>query len=74
VAFASSSIVGSRTIDGFWPVVEGKRARAIPIGIADNAKDPAERIDSAVALIPVARDEKGIEVVGGDDALEAVLG
>lgn len=59
VALTSSSIVGSVT-----SVFDGKRATAIAIGIAERARDPAERIDRAVALIPEALDENGIDVVG----------
>jgi hypothetical protein len=58
----SSSIVGSTTrLD---PEVVGKTAKATAIGIADKAREPAERIDKAVALIPLAREENGIDVVG----------
>jgi hypothetical protein len=34
------------------------------MGIAERARDPADKIDSAVALIPDALDEYGIDVVG----------
>jgi len=34
------------------------------MGIADRARDPADKIDNAVAFIPEALDEYGIEVVG----------
>lgn len=34
------------------------------MGIAESARDPAERIDKAVALIPDALDANGIDVVG----------
>lgn len=42
----------------------GRTARATAMGVADKARDPAERIERAVALIPLARDENGIDVVG----------
>jgi hypothetical protein len=42
----------------------GKSARAIPIGIADRDKEPAQSIASAVAFIPLAREENGMDVVG----------
>jgi hypothetical protein len=34
------------------------------MGIAESARDPADKIESAVALIPDALDEKAIDVVG----------
>ena len=62
VAFTSSSIVGSTT--RLEPELAGRIAKATAIGIADKAREPAERIERAVALIPLARDENGIDVVG----------
>jgi hypothetical protein len=34
------------------------------MGIAERARDPADKIDNAVAFIPDALDEKGIDVEG----------
>jgi hypothetical protein len=59
VALTSSSIVGSTT-----SVVDGKSATATAMGIAERANDPADKIERAVALIPEALDDNGIDVVG----------
>ena len=48
------------------PELAGRIAKATAIGIADKAREPAERIERAVALIPLARDENGIDVAGAD--------
>jgi hypothetical protein len=45
-------------------LVDGRRATATAIGIAERARDPADKIDNAVAFIPDALDEYGMEVVG----------
>lgn len=45
-------------------LLEGRRATATAIGIADMARDPADKIDNAVAFMPEALDEYGMEVVG----------
>jgi hypothetical protein len=55
----SSSIVGSST-----RLLDGRRATATAMGIAERARDPADKIDNAVAFIPEALDEKGIDVEG----------
>jgi hypothetical protein len=59
VALTSSSTVGSKT-----SMLDGKSATATAIGIAERANDPADKIERAVALIPEALDENGIDVVG----------